>query len=123
MEKSKMKSKLKLVISFVSGAIVSFLTTIVIIGATQNILTDEEYNDYRRIVNRDNLIVAYQEYYKDSIKLLEYITANYCNGTIANYIDSNSLTILKNDIGLVEAMEEGNKSSEPSRFSISHEKD
>ena len=72
-----MKSKLKLVISFVSGAIVSFLTTIVIIGATQNVLTDEEYNDYRRIVNRDNLIVAYQEYYKDSIKLLEYITANY----------------------------------------------
>ena len=123
MEKSKMKSKLKLVISFVSGAIVSFLTTIVIIGATQNILTDEEYNDYRRIVNRDNLIVAYQEYYKDSIKLLEYITANYFTGNPANYIDSNSLTILKNDIGLVEAMEEGNKSSEPSRFSISHEKD
>lgn len=117
-----MKPKVKLILSFVTGAICSFFVTCVIIGATQNILSDDEYNDYLCIRNRDNLIAAYQEYFKDSIKLLGLIDNNYFEGNISEYIEESTWTIFNNDIGLVEAMEKANQSKTPSRYSISHKK-
>lgn len=117
-----MKPKVKMFLSFVVGAVCGFLVTCALISVSQHVLSDEEFGDYQRIRNRDNLIVAYQEYYKDSIELLSFITKQYFGGNISEYIDSSALTILKNDIGLVEAMEQDNQTKTPSRYSISFDK-
>lgn len=108
--------KTKTLFTFVGGAIIGAVATIVIVSRTNNILSDAEYNDYLMITNKDNLISAYKvffvdfkNFYNNNQDLMQYVIGNMDEETSNRFLT---------DMQLINSMEQANNSGTPSEYTI-----
>ena len=102
----RMAKKTKLILSFIGGIIVGFFLTCLVIGRYNHILTDEEYNQYKLVTTKDNLIEAYRGYYTNSMNVFRQIQNTV---GLDRLVDVNTLNILNTDVNLIQMEEKHHK--------------
>ena len=109
------KTKLILSFTFIGGIIVGFFLTCLVIGRYNHILTDEEYNQYKLVTTKDNLIEAYRGYYINSINVFKQIQNTV---GLDRLVDVNTLNILNTDVNLIQMEEKHHKEGASDNYSI-----
>ena len=107
-----LSTKNKNIISFLTGAIISFISTVIIISNTENILTDEQYREYKTLNDKNNQVVAYRNYYYDSARLIKYLNEQYFYGNIDKYVEPSLKRAITGDCELIKVVD--NDSSQTS---------
>ena len=111
----RMAKKTKLILSFIGGIIVGFFLTCLVIGRYNHILTDEEYNQYKLVTTKDNLIEAYRGYYINSMNVFRQIQNTV---GLDRLVDVNTLNILNTDVNLIQMEEKHHKEGASDNYSI-----
>ena len=111
----RMAKKTKLILSFIGGIIVGFFLTCLVIGRYNHILTDEEYNQYKLVTTKDNLIEVYRGYYINSMNVFRQIQNTV---GLDRLVDVNTLNILNTDVNLIQMEEKHHKEGASDNYSI-----